>query len=227
MRSTLTGTIQSTSAKQTAPSAAASQNSRCQSAYWVTRALIGSPSAPPTPSVALIRAIALLTRLVCSTSRRIAMPSGTTPVTVPCSARPMMMPTRSTENAAMIEPTTSRASSSSTMRRLPYMSPSRPAMGVKIADARRVAVTTQAVSSRLAFSSSGSCAWIGTTSVNMNEEARPANASTAMMAPCRGIRVRRRLSSSSREPIASGYRRALRARARARAATAFGARLST
>ena len=38
------------------------------------------------------------------------------------------------------------------------------------AAASRVEVTTHAVSSRLAFSSSGSFDWIGTTSVNMNDE---------------------------------------------------------
>ena len=56
------------------------------------------------------------------------------------------------------------------MRRLPYMSPRRPEIGVMIAAASSVEVTTQAVSSRLASSSSGSFDWIGTTSVNMNDE---------------------------------------------------------
>ena len=101
------------------------------------------------------------------------------------------------------------------MRRLPYMSPRRPEIGVMIAAASSVEVTTHAVSSRLAFSSSGSFDWIGTMSVNMNDEHRPANASTAMIAPCRGIRVRRLRASSSRDPIASGYRRAHGGRAAA------------
>jgi len=123
------------------------------------------------------------------------------------------------DRAAMIDPTTRVASSTSTMRRLPYMSPSRPAIGVMTAAASSVAVTTHAVSSRSAWSSSGSRVWMGTTRVNMNDEARPAIASTATMAPCRGIRVNRRRASS--EPIVSGYRpgdaAALRGRARQRA----------
>ena len=59
-------------------------------------------------------------------------------------------------------------------------------MGVKIAATSSVTVTTHAVSSRLAPSSSGSSAWIGTTSVNMNDDARPVSASTATMAPVPG-----------------------------------------
>ncbi len=55
------------------------------------------------------------------------------------------------------------------------MSPRRPEIGVITAAASSVEVTTQAVSSRLAFSSSGSFDWIGTMSVNMNDEHRPAS----------------------------------------------------
>ena len=90
------------------------------------------------------------------------------------------------------------------------MSPRRPEIGVITAAASSVEVTTHAVSSRLAFSSSGSFDWIGTMSVNMNDEHRPAIASTATIAPWLGIRVRRLRASSSRDPIASGYRRAKR-----------------
>ena len=207
VRSTLTGTIHSTRANTTTPRPAASQNSTCQSLRSVTSALIGRPSAPPTPSVALMKAIAESTRSSCSTSRMIEMPSGTTPTIAPCSVRPTMMPMIPGDSAAMTEPTTITASSTSTIRRLPYMSPSRPEIGVITAAASSVEVTTHAVSSRLAFSSSGSFDWIGTMSVNMNDEHRPAVASTAMIAPWLGIRVRRFRASSSRDPIASGYRR--------------------
>ena len=112
------------------------------------------------------------------------------------------------ESAAMTEPNTMSARRASTTRRLPYMSPRRPEIGVITAAASRVEVTTHAVSSRLAFSSSGSFDWIGTTSVNMNDEASPATARTATMAPCRGIRVSRLRASSSGDAIAPGYRRA-------------------
>ena len=172
------------------------------------KALIGRPSAPPTPRVALMRAIAVSTRFSCSTSRRIEMPSGTTPTIAPCRVRPTTTPTIPGDSAAMTEPATMTASSTSTIRRLPYMSPSRPEIGVMIAAASSVEVTTQAVSSRLASSSSGSFAWIGTTSVNMNEDASPAAARTAMIAPCRGIRVSLLRASSSFDAIPPGYRRA-------------------
>ena len=207
VRRTLGGTMRATSTNTTAPSPAAIQNSTCQSLVSVMIALTGMPTAPPTPSVADMRAIAASTRSSCSTSRMIEIPSGTTPVTAPWRARPTITPPIPGERAAITDPTMSRPSSTSTMRRLPYMSPRRPAIGVKTAAASRVAVTTHAVSSRLAFSSSGSFDWIGTTRVNMNDDARPAIARTATIAPCRGIRVSLRLSSGAIPP---GYpRRAL------------------
>jgi len=54
-----------------------------------------------------------------------------------------------------------------TIRRLPYMSPRRPEIGVAHAATSSVIVTTQAVSGRGASSRCGSSDWIGTTSVNM------------------------------------------------------------
>ncbi len=130
-----------------------------------------------------MRAIALSTRFSCSTSRMIEMPSGTTPTTAPCSARPMIMPMIPVDSAATTEPSIITISSTSTMRRLPYMSPRRPAMGVMTAAASSVEVTTQAVSSREAFSSCGNCDWMGTTRVNMNDEHRPARARIATTRP--------------------------------------------
>jgi hypothetical protein len=141
------------------------------------------------------------------------MPRGTTPVTAPCSARPTITPTMLVESPAMTEPSIRHASSAMTMRLLPYMSPRRPAIGVMTAAVNSVAVTTHAVSSREALSSSGSFAWMGTTSVYMNDAQRPARARTATIAPCGGIRVRRFLSPASREPTDSGYRRARTVRA--------------
>ncbi len=113
----------------------------------------------------------------------IEIPSGTTPTIAPCSVRPTMIPMIPGDSAAITDPTTMTATRISTMRRLPYMSPRRPEIGVITAAARSVDVTTHAVSSRLAFSSSGSFDWIGTMSVNMNDEHSPAVASTAMIAP--------------------------------------------
>ena len=45
-------------------------------------------------------------------------------------------------------------------------------------------MTTQAVSSREAFSNWGSCDWMGTTRVNMNDEHKPARARTSTTGPC-------------------------------------------
>ncbi len=66
------------------------------------------------------------------------------------------------------------------MRRLPNMSP-RPAIGVQIAETRRVAVITRAVSSGLAPRSSGSAPWMGIRMVCWNDALAPANASTPTM----------------------------------------------
>ena len=60
----------------------------------------------------------------------------------------MIMPMMPVDRAAITEPSIITASSTSTMRRLPYMSPRRPAIGVVTAAASSVEVTTQAVSSR-------------------------------------------------------------------------------
>ncbi len=100
----------------------------------------------------------------------------------------MMTPTIEPETAAITEPRIRIASSAITTRRLPYISPSRPEMGVATAATSSVMVTTQVVSSREAFSSWGSSACSGTTSVNMNEEHRPAKASTATIAHLGGVR---------------------------------------
>ena len=113
----------------------------------------------------------------------IEMPRGTTPTTAPCRARPTINPMMPGESAAITDPAIITASRTRTMRRLPYISPRRPAIGVMTAAASSVDVTTQAVSSLEAFRSSGSFAWIGTTRVNRNDEHRPATASTATTAP--------------------------------------------
>ena len=179
-----------TRAKHSAPSAAESQNSRCQSPSWVTNALSGMPIEPPTPMVALLMAIAVSTRFGCSTSRMMAMPSGMTPLIAPCRVRPMTTSESSLVLAARTEPTTIAPSRTSTMRRLPYMSPRRPEIGAMIAAASRVEVITHALSAREAFSSTGSSAWMGTTRVNMNDEVSPANASAMIIALWLGMWVR-------------------------------------
>ena len=181
-RSVSVGTMNRTAMKPITPSPNDSQNSMCQSNDSAMYAATGMPMAPPTPMVALMKATAVPRRAGRSTSRMMAMPSGITPVVSPCSPRPMIIPTIDCDSAATSEPIISATSSAKMMRRLPYISPSRPEMGVATAATSRVIVTTQVVSSRGASSSTGSSACSGTTSVNMNAELRPAKASAATIA---------------------------------------------
>ncbi len=76
-------------------------------------------------------------------------------------------------------------------RRLPYMSPRRPEMGVTTAAARSVAVITHDASEAEASSSRGSRGMIGTTSVCMSDTTMPPSAITAVIAPGPRVRVER------------------------------------
>ena len=82
------GTRKYADATTTAASAAATQNSACQSQFWATNAASGSPIAPPTPRVALIAAIAVPVRRGGVISRISEMPTGMKPMDSPWSARP-------------------------------------------------------------------------------------------------------------------------------------------
>jgi len=75
----------------------------------------------------------------------------------------------------------------SSMRRLPYMSPSRPATGVATAADSRVAVITQDAFEAVVFSRLGSVPISGTTRVCMSAATMPARASTATMPPGRAM----------------------------------------
>lgn len=82
----------------------------------------------------------------------------------------------------MTEPITIEARLIRSMRRLPYMSPSRPADGVATAPASSVAVTTQAVPVAGASRSRGSSGTSGITSVCISETTIPVRASTTTTA---------------------------------------------
>jgi hypothetical protein len=172
------GTSVATSTVTTAPSAAAVQNSTCQSVFSTRSADAGRPSAPPTPSDALINAVAEPSRSAGSSSRMMLMPNGITPAAAPCSTRPMIIGSRLDDRAATNEPATSRTRLNSSIRRLPYMSPRRPTTGVATALASSVAVITQVVSAGSAWRSSGSWGTSGITRVCMSETTMPPRAST-------------------------------------------------
>ena len=87
---------------------------------------------------------------------------------------------------ATTEPATSRARLTRSMRRLPYMSPSRPTTGVATAPASSVAVIAQMVSDALAFRSVGSWGISGITRVCISETTIPEKASTITTAVGRG-----------------------------------------
>jgi hypothetical protein len=86
VRMVLTGMTRRNSTSAMAPIPAATQKSACQTKFSVTKALMGRPSAPPTPSVALTSAIDEPSFPGCRVSRRITMPNGITPMPVPCRA---------------------------------------------------------------------------------------------------------------------------------------------
>ena len=182
-RSALSGTKLAIKANAVAPRPAATQNSTCQSKCSLTRALTGSPSAPPTPSVALTKAMAEPRRSAGRVSRRMAMPNGMTPIPTPCRPRPMISGSTVGDNAATAEPSINTASRISATRRLPYMSPNLPEIGVQIAATSNVMVMTHAVFEADVFSSCGSSPWMGMRMVWVNAAHMPAKASTDTTAP--------------------------------------------
>ncbi len=113
------GTTRSTRRATSVPSAAAAQNSTCQSVFCATAAAAGRPSAPPIPSEELIRAMAEPRRSGGMTSRMMLMPRGMMPMLMPWRARPAIMGARESASAQISDPATRRARQESSMRRLP------------------------------------------------------------------------------------------------------------
>jgi hypothetical protein len=168
----------STRAATITPVAAEPQKSMCQLECSAITAAAGRPSAPPTPREELIRAIADGSRPAGRSSRMMLMPSGMTPIAQPWRARPATIGARELLSALTTEPPTSRPRLSSRMRRLPYMSPSRPSTGVLTAPASSVAVIAQEVLPALACSRAGNSGISGTMRVCMSATTMPASAST-------------------------------------------------
>ncbi|CAM5661522.1 hypothetical protein STENM36S_01627 [Streptomyces tendae] len=186
VRTADSGTRARTSTRETAPSAPESQNSMCQSSLSAISAAAGRPSAPPTPREALITAVAPASRSTGSSSRMMLMPSGITAADRPCRARPATIGTSASLSPQTAEPAISSTRLSSSIRRLPNMSPSRPTTGVATAEASSVAVTAQAASEADASRSFGSSGMIGITRVCISATTIPARASTATTAFGRG-----------------------------------------
>ena len=109
------------------------------------------------PSDELISAIPLPTRSAGSTSRMMLMPSGTTPSEAPCSTLATISSSTPGASAPSTEPTVISPSATSSIRRLPYMSPSRPSSGADTAPAISVEVTSQAAVAVDTPSSTGNC----------------------------------------------------------------------
>ena len=80
-----------------------------------------------------------------NSSRMIPKQSGKMPPPRPCSARPTTTSSSERPSAATVEPAPNSSSEMTSIRRLPNMSPSRPATGVATAAASRYAVSTQAI----------------------------------------------------------------------------------
>jgi hypothetical protein len=128
------------------------------------------------------------------------MPSAITPSPIPCRLRPITIVTRSEESAEMMHPAATKPSRMSSTRRLPYMSPRRPLIGVEMAAASNVEMSTHCESTRDVSSSSGSRGMIGVTSVCMSAASKPAAASVATIARSLGRRVSERRCRGVSDP---------------------------
>lgn len=109
------------------------------------------------------------------------MPSGIAPMASPCNPRPTTMGNNVSLSAQMIDPPVRSNSESSNIKRLPNMSPSRPAIGVITAPANKVTVITHEASAALVLSMMGRLGMRGTTMVCMSETTIPTNAKTQIM----------------------------------------------
>ena len=91
-----------------------------------------SPAPPPMPKVAEMRPMPVATRSRGNSSRMIPNASGNTAPAAPCTARPATSSSRLLDSAAINDPTANSPSTTTSMRSLPNMSPSRPRIGVAI-----------------------------------------------------------------------------------------------
>ena len=102
------------------------------------------------------------------------MPSGITPSDAPCSARATISVPTSGATAPSAEPAVTSPSATTSIRRLPNMSPRRPSIGAQTAPATRVAVTSHVTVDVEASSSCGKRGSSGTTRVCINDDGQAA-----------------------------------------------------
>lgn len=105
------------------------------------------------------------------------------PMPMPCRPRPMIIGTTEEASAQTTEPAASGTEHTSSIRRLPSMSPSRPETGTHTAETSRVAVMTQAAFEAVVFRICGSSAMSGVTMVCMIAATVPAKARVATTPP--------------------------------------------
>ena len=137
------------------PATVVIQNSEWKSACSATKPASGSPSEPPTPSIALIRAIEEPTRSRGISAASRLIPSGIAAAEMPWIPRPTISQATLLVRAVMSEPIVSAAIATSSISRLPNMSPSRPMIGTDTAATRRVEVSSQLTLPAEVFSLAG------------------------------------------------------------------------
>jgi hypothetical protein len=142
-----------------------------------------SPIPPPTPKDADTSPIPSPTRWGGNSSRMIANPSGKTAAPAPCRARQRMSDHRSHAKTAATEPARKTRKERTSTRSFPNWSPSRPRIGVAIADTRRTMVTSHAVHAAVVPNSRCRCGRAGTTIVFWKLKATPAAVSAAIVIP--------------------------------------------
>ncbi len=177
------GTITVNSTRHPTPIAVANQNRACHSKCWAMAAASGSPSAPPTPSEALINPIAAPTFSAGTQVRRTLIPSGMIGMPKPCRPRPMISGSRAVVLAASSEPPVRKTAQQIRICLGPYMSPSRPNTGVATAAVNSVAVIAHDALDGAVSNRTGSSGRIGMMSVCISDTLTPAAAIAATSIP--------------------------------------------
>jgi len=149
----------------------------------------GRPSAPPTPSDALINPIAEPTRSAGTAARSTLIASGMIGIPSPCRPRPTMNGTSELVSAEVIEPAVSIAAQMIRIGLGPYMSPSRPNTGVATAAVNSVTVIAHDALVGLVSSSLGSSGTRGMIRVCISDTLIPAAARTAIRTPGCALRA--------------------------------------
>jgi len=165
------------------------QNSAWKSACSAIRLATGNASAPPTPSIALITATAAPTRSRGRVALSRLMPRGIVAIDAPWTARPTISTAMSLVKQVISEPTTSIVRATSIIRRLPYMSPSRPNSGTATAPTSSVEVSSHSTLLAEVSSVVGNVASTGISSAWVSETASAANPTTSSSTLARPVEV--------------------------------------